>query len=108
MSHYDYLEKYWFDFLKRLGGNPDWCRGIIVAHGDKFYGYRGTFERAGIHFYHGVAIGLLSCLKPWSEECRETSGGWVPVEQWVVKNSHRFLSLLPPPEVRKEGGHGFE
>lgn len=76
--------------------NPDWHIGCISAHGDKFYQYRGYFEEAGIHFYHGAAIALLSYIAPYSKEVRKTDDkGWVRLEDWVIDNYERFERFLP-------------
>lgn len=95
-SHYDYLNEHLMTFFKALG-LPEWYHeGMITAHGDKAYGYRYQWERGGLHFFHGVAIYLLSYCKPYSEETRETAAGWVDVGKWVLDNKDRFLPYLPP------------
>ncbi len=95
-SHYAYLDAHLRAFFERLGVAWNTCAGIVSAHGDKFYGYRTAFESAGIPFAQGVAIGLLSYVRPFCDETRQTQSGWVPVEDWVVANKERFLPLLPP------------
>lgn len=96
-SHYDYLEDHLLTFFAAVGLNIDiYHKGMITAHGDKAYSYRDQWERGGLHFFHGVAIYLLSYCKPFSAESRETPAGWVDVGQWVLDNKDRFLPYLPP------------
>jgi hypothetical protein len=97
MNHYKYFEAHLPAFFKALGiPGSDHLGGLIVAHGDKFYGYRRAFEQAGLAFPHGAAIAMLSYLNPYAQEVGKTPGGWVHVEQWVVANKDRFLPHLPP------------
>ena len=100
MNHYDYLEKHLPAFLDSVG-KGDWvsARGLISAHADKCSGYRQRWEQAGLHFFHGVAIYLLSYLYPFSTEVRETKKGWVAPVDWVIENKDRFLPHLPPIEA---------
>jgi hypothetical protein len=104
VNHYKWLDKHLQEFLKKMGVKIDWMDGLISAHGDKCYGYRLSFEKAGISFPHGVAIYLLTYFPPWAKEVRETDKGWVPVDKWIIENKDRFLPFLPPvdpndPEV---------
>lgn len=95
MSHYDYLEKHFVSFAKAVGATGCVNNGIISAHGDKFYGYKDGFKEAGIPFEKGVAIGLLTYLNPFANECRDTPKGWVAPVDWIISNKERFLHLLP-------------
>lgn len=94
-SHYDWLHENLDAFTKSLG-LPYEYGGYISAHGDKCYSYERRWKDAGIHFFHGAAIFLISYIRPYSEEVRETKNGWVPVETWVVENYERFKPHLPP------------
>jgi hypothetical protein len=97
--HYDYLEENLESFFLKIGIKPErFNKGIIVAHGDKCYGYEDTWEKAGLHFYHGVAIYLLTYLRPFCDEVRETKQGWVDVSKWIIENKDRFLPFLNPVE----------
>lgn len=96
MSHYDYLNKHLLNFAGRVGVTSEVTNGIIVAHGDKCYGYRHEWEEGGLHFYHGAAIYLLTYLAPFSQEVRSTDAGWVDPGDWVFDNKDRFLPHLPP------------
>jgi hypothetical protein len=96
-SHYEWLEKNLPEFLKRVGVKWSCCCGIISAHGDKFYSQKELFKRFGLPFEHGVAIGLLTYLRPWEDECRTTKNGWVSLDTWIENNYKRFVEFLPPP-----------
>lgn len=100
-SHYDWLDENLMQFVENLKETPLEVqsyinRGIINAHGDKCSCYKYDWDKVGIPFEHGVAIFLLSYLKPFSDEVRETENGWVDVRVWVEKNYSRFLPYLPP------------
>lgn len=101
MNHYKWLEQNLEPFLKSVGvdlnnGNA----GLIGAHGDKCYCYKHLWEEAGIPFEHGVAIFLLSYVRPYGLEVRDTPDGFIKVDQWVVDNYERFMDHLPPPASR--------
>jgi len=95
-THYEYLIKNFPIFLIALGINPAQYMGMIVSHGDKVDSFKRKFEESGIHFYHGVVIYLLSYIKPYSDECRQTKNGWVDPGDWIIQNKDRFLQYLPP------------
>lgn len=104
-NHYDWLDVHLWDFLKQCEVNPDWHAGIISAHGDKAYSYQTPWEKAGVPFYHGVAIFLLSYCAPYADEVRETKDkGWVDVCQWVIDNYARFKDKLGPIPVKPTEG----
>lgn len=97
-NHYTYLEKHLPAFWQAIGLKERWFTpsSILSAHGDKAYGYRSKWEKAGIPFNHGVALYLLTYIKPYSEEVRETRDcGWVDVGEWVISNYDRFKQFLP-------------
>lgn len=96
-NHYDWLDKHLMEFFKKIGINTEVNNeGIIVAHGDKFYSYRYSWEEAGIPFFHGAAIMLAGYCQPFSKEVRQTDHGWVQPDKWVIDNYHRFKEYLPP------------
>lgn len=98
VNHYKYCEKHLATFLSSLGINIDYS-GLIGAHGDKCYSYRSEWEESGIPFPHGVAIYLLSGIRPYSKEVRQTENGWVAPDDWVLENyegGHGFKNHLPP------------
>ncbi len=97
-SHYDYLDRHLGAFFERVGLPAVRARGMGVAHGDKCYGYREGWDRAGIPFAHGVSIYLLSYVWPFTQEVRETPTGWVAPQCWVLSNYDRFKGLLPAVE----------
>lgn len=94
MNHYKWLDKNFGEFLSKIGKNPDNYKGLIVADGDKAYGFESIWNDNNIPFCHGVAIYLISKLAPYCDECRNTKNGWVPVEQWVIDNYKKFKPLL--------------
>lgn len=94
MNHYEWLEKNLPDFFEKLGLDFNRYRGCIVSDGDKAEGYKSQFEKAGLHYYHGVAIYLLSNIPPFSKECRNTADGWVSPVSWVIENRDNFLPYL--------------
>lgn len=86
-SHYDYIDKYFTEFVKHLpvsDYNKNHCKGLIAADGDKCYSYKDAWEKKGVPFNRGCAIYLVSKMHPYSDQCRDTVNGWVPVEKWVV------------------------
>lgn len=101
MNHYDWLDENFPSFLAKLGVDFNTrCPGIISCHGDKCYSYRRDWEEVGIPFEHGVALYILTYLKPWDEECRSTSKGWIPPKVWVIKNYNRFKDFLKQGDLR--------
>jgi hypothetical protein len=99
-NHYTFCEQHLAAFFEAVGLKADDTEGLLVAHGDKFYQYRCDFEAAGLHFYHGVAIGLLVYFPPFRAEVYG-SNGFIkrPIPEWVVENKRRFLQYLPPLAV---------
>lgn len=95
MSHYDWLEKHFNSFYKNVTGKDYDVRGMIVAHGDKCYSHRDTFEKSGIPFERGVAIYLLTYINPFSKEVRETENGWIDPFVWIINNYNRFVLHFP-------------
>lgn len=95
VSHYDYLRDHLPTFFDQLDVGWEGNEGIIVAHGDKCYGYRERWADVGITFDHGTAIYLLSYVSPYAREVRDTSDGWVDPGQWVIDNYDRFMTALP-------------
>lgn len=97
-SHYDWLKVNFETFLTNLNlENPNFHLGLISAHGDKCSCQRYEWEDIGIPFEHGVAIYLLTYIRPWSKEVRETEKGWINPIQWVKDNYKRFKYALPKP-----------
>jgi hypothetical protein len=66
-----------------------------TCHGDKCYRYESYWKENGVPFEHGVAIFLLSYLRPWSESSRvDENGKWKNVKIWVVEQYQNFKSIL--------------
>ncbi len=95
-SHYNYLNRHLPGFFEAVGVEWKSNLGIITAHGDKAYGFRYEWEAAGIHFYHGVALYLLTYCYPFDLEVRETEQGWVAPQDWVIQKYPQFRKLLAP------------
>lgn len=96
-NHYKYLEKVLPTFFNEVGvrGGWSWNAGIIVAHGDKGYGYRYAWGKEGIPFNRGMAIFLLTYTYPFGQECRNyVDGEWVNGDTWVVRNYDKFKDTL--------------
>lgn len=96
MNHYDWLEQN----LNKLYGllNIKYSgNGVIVADGDKCYGYEDKWRKHGVPFEHGVALYIMSKDKPFCNEVRQTANGWIDVSDWVIKKysevKHVFDSL---------------
>lgn len=94
MSHYDILDKHFQTFAENCGVKEN-VRGLISAHGDKFYSYENMFQEAGFEFWQGVAIGLLSYINPWAQNVRATKNGFVKFEDWFAKNKESFENKFP-------------
>lgn len=97
MNHYDFLNKHLRKFFLDVGVDGGWeanC-GIISAHGDKFYGYQNRWEKAGIHWYHGCMIMMLTYTSPFGKEVRQVGDKWVDPSHWVIENYSRFQKYLP-------------
>lgn len=97
MNHYQWLNLYFRPFLEKLGLSENILEdtpGLIVAHGDKCYGYKTLWELNGVPFIHGVVLYLLTYLPPWDKEVRNTLTGFVPPSLWVVQNYSKFKPFL--------------
>lgn len=89
LSHYKYMDKYLPDLFEKVGLNKEFASGYVVAHGDKAYGCKYEWEQAGIHFFHGVCLYMLTYTK--------LLGDYEPHEskQWVIDNYPKYKDLLP-------------
>lgn len=67
-SHYDWLYANLSSIFKKFGLNYNNNAGIIGAHSDKAYSYKHEWEEYSIHFFHGIAIYLLSYVQPYNKE----------------------------------------
>jgi hypothetical protein len=94
MSHYDWLQINFPIILSRLG-LEDCGPGIFAAHGDKGYGYRAKWAEAGIPFDHAMATYLLGRLRPYSQEMRLGTKGWVDVGDWVIATYRKIHAYFP-------------
>jgi hypothetical protein len=80
-----------------MGHGGEWAvnAGIIVAHSDQCYSYQAIWEDSGVAFEHGVALYLLTYMKPWCDEVRQTDNGWIKPYEWVLDNYDRLKEFLP-------------
>lgn len=97
-NHYDWLDIYFQAFVENCGLNDD-LRGLISAHGDKCYSYRCIWEEYNIPFEHGVAIYLLTYVKPFSEQVRNTKTGWVDPYKWVIDNYKKLKIFFNKDDI---------
>lgn len=91
VNHYHYLDKHLNTFWIAVLGdslNNTHCGGIISAHGDKGYGYRSDWEKAGISFPHAMAMYLLTYTKMMDRPKHESAA-------WVVENYPKLKQHLP-------------
>jgi len=91
MSHYTFLDKHLDDFWQQVFGKPlseTGCAGIVSAHGDKAYAYKQDWEDAGIHFYHGVMLFMLTYTKLMDSPQHES-------KEWVIDQYPIFKEKLP-------------
>lgn len=94
-SHYRYLDEMLNPFWKEVFGksaNELFCGGIVSAHGDKAYGYKNEWAKAGINKYRGTLLFLLSYTKERGETPRHE------VEQWVIDNYPKYLPMIEVAE----------
>ena len=109
MNKYKWLEKHFPDFINKIGlkWGIDVNEWIFSAHGDKCPKY--YFDGTGLHEYHGLAIYLLTHIRPYDKECREIEGKWVegkyvkgvfkkPID-WVFENKDKILPYLSKEDL---------
>ncbi len=92
VNHYKWLEKhletFWLNVFNKTPSESGFG-GVISAHGDKAYGYRRIWKKAGIPFPHGVAIFFLTYTDLLGDTPKSDSA------QWVVDNYDKYKSMLP-------------
>lgn len=98
VNHYKWLDKHLPKIFKDLGLEKELKNspGIVSAHGDKCYSYKWDWDEAGIKFPHGVAMYLLTYVRPYCDDVGETKNGWVDVNKWVIDNKDKFIPNFPP------------
>lgn len=100
MSHHDWLRKHFVTFLTNLGvENAQVHLSLVSAHADKCQQYRNQWE-PDIPFDHGVALYLLTYLKPYSNQVPKKDG-WLQTAQWVKDQYATFQPHLPPAPCPK-------
>ena len=91
VNHYKWLDKHLPTFWYAVFGaslEDTGCAGIVSAHGDKGYQYKGEWERAGIPFPHGMALYLMTYTDKMDRPKHESS-------EWVIENYTHYVDLLP-------------
>lgn len=89
-SHYDYLEFVIDRFWPKVFGktrNEMFCGCNVGAHADKCDGYKFDWNDAGIPFYHGVLLFLLTYTKLMDRPKHESG-------EWVIENYEKFNSMI--------------
>ena len=80
-------------FLKNIGQEKQvpYAESIIACDADKCESYRVKWELNNIPYKHGVMIYLITKMKPYSSEARET----ISAEDFVIKYYEHFKNFLP-------------
>lgn len=89
-NHYAYLNMLLNPFWQEVFGKTAsemFCGGMPSAHGDKAYGYKDAWRKAGIPFRHGVLLFLLTYTKVMDEEKHKS-------EQWVIDHYQEYLPRI--------------
>lgn len=100
INHYKWLDKHLESFFRKIGLLKYEWEGISGAHGDKCYGYKDKWEKAGISFPHGVAIYLASYCYPFTQETRNP--GQDHVSDWVITKYQEWKDFLPAIDMTDE------
>lgn len=98
-SHYDYLDDHLDLFWQKVFGktlSEMWCAGIIGAHGDKGYCYRHDWKKAGINYYRGMMLFMLTYTNELGDTPRHKS------KEWIIENYEKYLPLIE--EVEQDVG----
>ena len=102
-DHYKFIEKYGKLFSTHLNiTHVSDISEYLSCDGDKAYQYKERWFSYGIPFPMGVMIYLLSKVRPYSNDCRSTEHGCVPVEQWVVSEI-----IGTPKDLEDESYHNL-
>lgn len=91
INHYKWLDKHLPEFWLKVFGKSlqdSGCVGIISAHGDKGYQYKGSWESEGIPFPHGMAMYLLTYTDLMDMPKHDS-------KNWVLENYPKYVHLLP-------------
>lgn len=83
VNYYKEIEQAGEEFSTLLGVEN--VVNLLSFAGDKADGYKYLAVRHGIRVYQLVMIYLLSYVKPYSGQVRDTETGWVPVQDWLEK-----------------------
>jgi hypothetical protein len=73
---------------------PESIGELLIAHSDKAYQYEYIGDEFDLEFYQLLMVYLLSYVEPYSQTVRQTSDGWIPVEDWLRQ-------MIVKPEIQK-------
>lgn len=93
-SHYDYLKLVIVNFSKLVFGEKHHFMmnsGMVVAHGDKGYGYHSKWEEVGISKGRGMLIYFLTYTKLMDDDKHKSC-------QWVIDNYPKYLPMIEEAE----------
>lgn len=96
-THYWYLDEMLESFWKEVFGKAAsemFCGGMVSAHGDKAYSYKQEWKEAGINFYRGSLLYLLTYTKELGDTPKHESG------KWVIDNYYKYLLAIQRVEAQ--------
>ena len=85
-NHYEYLDKYLPTFWKHVFNHED-CAGMITSHGDKIMQYKKEFEKAGVPFFHGCLMYLLTYSSKMTRPKYESL-------EWCIENYKNYSEFI--------------
>lgn len=90
---YDTLNRNFPIFLKNIGKEDQvqYAESIIICDSDKCACYREIWKTHGIPYEHGVMIYLITKMKPYSDEARNT----ISASDFVIKYYEHFKKFMP-------------
>lgn len=91
-NHYDYMEQHLDHFWQAVFDKTleqAYCGGFIIAHGDKVEQYKDDLEEAGIPYYHGCMMYMLT----YTDKLGATPK-WKSLE-WIIDNYTHYVDLMP-------------
>lgn len=114
MNVYDYLDQMLAAFWQAVfNKTPEaaGCSGLVDAHGDKTDQYRDRWEEAGVPYFHGALIYLLTFTDQLGDTPKHQSCEWVienypvyqfyilRIEQAMKQQARRAAEVIHEPAV---------
>lgn len=94
-NYLEYMDKHLPKLFPAFGVDfDDVAKSVVNKYSNECVKYRDHWEAAGIHFYHGCALYMLTFIEPYASFCRETPSGWVSPGKWVLELSSDFTDVL--------------